>query len=89
MYEAKMSDTVAKHDAGVDKMRHNARWARSDSSTSLAKKIEQRARDFVWVADGDVVRPALDRDELCVGDVCLHLRGITVRHDLVRSALRQ
>ena len=87
MYEAKMSDNVAKHDAGVDRMRHNARWARSDSWTSLAKKVKQRTRDFVWVADGDVVRPALDRDEFCVGYVCLDFRGVTVRYDLVRRTL--
>ena len=41
------------------------------------------------MADGDIVRPALDRDELCVGDVCLHLRGVAVRYNLVRSALRE
>lgn len=69
--------------AGLSK----AQASRTQQS-SPAEELEQGPRDFVSVCQCDVVRPALDGDELSMGDERLYARGVAVWHDLVVRSLR-
>lgn len=71
--------------AGLRVYRARARATRSSS----AEELDECVRDFVPVRGGDVVRAALDRDELGVRNEVLHARRVPVWDDFVVSALHK